>query len=356
MSLHTIVQNIQKAVKILVIASVVLVTLYFTFQIIGIIGKILNPPKAVLPEQKFGNLSAIKFSKSTIDGNFKFNINTLSGKLPEFKDRANVYKISQPKLLLINTKTVREKAAGINFVDKGSNQFNETMTPPTSYRWDIIENNLIKTLYMDSRTYNFRYITSYKTYPPILEAGLVNNDESVKSAVSGFLVNLALIQSDIDDTKTTIRGLMMKNGMLLPADNTANIQIFRVNLFQKDVNNLPIFYNNYPFSSMSFFILARAHDANDVVEAEFFHQQIDANEKPSDYPLKTIDEAYAELEQGNSYITNYNGSSESIAITDVKLGYYMTDKDQEYLMPVYLFLGENDFSALVQAIPNTSLK
>jgi hypothetical protein len=58
------------------------------------------------------------------------------------------------------------------------------------------------------------------------------------------------------------------------------------------------------------------------------------------------------MQAGNAYIINPRNLS-SVVITSIELGYYESHTEQNYLLPIYVFIGNNGFMAYVSAIhPN----
>ena len=85
-----------------------------------------------------------------------------------------------------------------------------------------------------------------------------------------------------------------------------------------------------------------------VVNARFFYQK--STDKSATYPIKTAEEAFEELKNGKGRVVSQNGNDLNIVIKNVYLGFYSEGKLQDYLMPVIVFEGTNDFIAYVSAV------
>ncbi|MCL5432856.1 MAG: hypothetical protein M1524_01950, partial [Patescibacteria group bacterium] len=70
------------------------------------------------------------------------------------------------------------------------------------------------------------------------------------------------------------------------------------------------------------------------------------------YPIKTADESFSDLQRGDAYIVSYDGTDPNIKIKNVYLGYYLGDTEQDYLMPIVVFEGNDNFVAFISAIKN----
>lgn len=74
-------------------------------------------------------------------------------------------------------------------------------------------------------------------------------------------------------------------------------------------------------------------------------------DSPEIYPLKSAETAWQELQSGQGYVAYAGEGSQSDAIIrNVYLAYYGSKKYQQYLQPIYVFTGDRNFEAYVQAI------
>lgn len=361
MTLHKTVVLIQKTAKIVLIGGGSILSLIILFRIGVLMKDILFPKPPELPNARFGKLPAIPFGEPALTDKFTYAVETITGSLPTLTDRVNVYKIIHNDTTLLNAKEADRKAAAIDFIDSQGNYIPHKALTPTDYEWTDSSDLLPRTLTMDINTYNFVLDSDFLSYPPITQSTYIANQDGGKGLVSRMLNSMNLLSDDIDQKKTTAEILTVKNGTLIPAVSLSTAQIMRINFFQKDIDELPIFYPRYPYSTMDFYVTSRALDITDVVEGHFSHQQVKLPDPklpdPADsasYPIKTADEAFKELQAGKGFIANYSGSSKNINITDVSLGYFLGDKKMDYIMPVIVFHGEEgQFYGFVSAIQDS---
>lgn len=351
MTLHQTVVFFHKTVKWSAIIGGTGFTIYMLFTIGNFFYGVFYPPPPILPDVKFGKLIPLPFPESTIKESFNYSIDTLTGELPQFADRVKVYKIVQNKISLFNVQNSREKAAAIGFREEINNQFRELEITTSKYQWQVVSNNLLRTLIMDTNTYDFKLSSAYRTYAGINNMTSTRSVENAKVMVNTLLNKMEYSTEDIDETKTKVRLLQLKNGVLIPADSLDTTQIMRVDFFQKDVDEIPIYYNEHPFSALYFFTLASGSNEDSVLEGSYMHQRL--SEEVGEYPIKTAAEAFEELKAGRAFISNYYGTSLSIPITDVRLGYYIGNTRQEYIVPIIVFQSKDNFFAFVSAIKDS---
>lgn len=353
MSLHTTVSNIHKSVKYAIILGGVIFIIFLLTRISGVVYRIAFPPPPVLPNVRFGKLPPVPFPKGSVNYNFNYSLNTLTGKLPEIPEHIRIYKISVDPVTLLNVQKARQKVAAINFTNYTGAQYRETAISPTKYSWEVVSNNVLRSITMDIDTYNFTLSSSYKTYPAVLNQGYAGSEDAAKELLTKYLTAMSLNPNDINPDSTKVHQLMLKNGVLITAPSFSETQVYQIDLYQNDIVQLPIYYPTWPYSTMSFLVAVRASGKDDLLEGRFFHQNI--AKEYGVYPLKTAEEAYEELKKGDAYISNYYGTSDNVKITDVKLGYFLANSKQDYLMPVILFQSKDNLYAFVSAIRDDCL-
>jgi hypothetical protein len=81
-------------------------------------------------------------------------------------------------------------------------------------------------------------------------------------------------------------------------------------------------------------------------QIKFFDKSV---EQVGVYPIRSGDEAFADLKKGKGFIVSLPPVTK-ITIRKMFLGYFDPDVFQEYLQPVYVFLGDGDFVGYVPAV------
>lgn len=87
---------------------------------------------------------------------------------------------------------------------------------------------------------------------------------------------------------------------------------------------------------------------DEVVALENYYYQIDYSDVAT-YPLRSVETAWQELLAGQAYVVNPRRVQDAV-IRQVELGYYESHQEQNYLVPIYVFSGENGVVAYVQAL------
>lgn len=338
-SLSSTTQLTRLALKWLGIGIVATLGILILFRIGIFIKSQITPPPP--PNTSFGKLPQIKFPPTSSKNNSSYTINTLTGSLPVFSDRAYVYEIldDEPQLLALSNTSSRLSNIG----------FEEDPTPisDTTYEW--IQNDesskLPKKIIFDIFSGDYNLSSPFLSDSSVLSANNLPNQTAAIEIAKSFMSSISPIPDDIDFEKTKTNILAIKNGRLEQATSLSNTQVVKVSFLQRDLNGIPVIYSD-PNSSTANVFVSGGPTSPQVVKADFFHQSIASSS--ATYPIISANQAFDKLKKGEAFITNAL-SDDKISINKVFLAYYISDQKQKYAMPVVVFMGEG-FSAYVSAI------
>jgi hypothetical protein len=340
--------------KFVSIAAAVLIVLFLSFQGILIILRIINPPQIVPPDQKYGQLQTSLIIPAN-QPKLTYQLNTIIGNLPVFPDRVRVYKIKQPESELLALQKARET---LNLPNIGYST-GERLIQPDIYEWS---NSIGGKITYNIKSKNFQVLSGI----PYNDTGVrFDQNHDLTSDVLEYVQTLGADTSDIDQQNPKIQYYTANGTTLVPQENKENAYLARVDLYQnevlidpftlqldeaKNIESLPIYYENPDTSNQSF--LVKAGDSNTtIVSGTYKHFFIDTSDFGT-YPIKTSADAYNDLQNGRAVIFP-NDQTETVYITEVSLAYYMPAEGGTYLFPIYIFKGK-DFTAYVDALGKTS--
>ncbi len=298
----------------------------------------LTPPPP--PQAAFGKLPSIPFPNQVIE-NLTYSLDTLTGFLPNFPDRAKVYRIivSQPTLLGLDK--TRQKVAQIGFTSLG------TQISEDTYQWIDQVSDFQRTITMNIFSSDFALSSPYLVSQSLGKFSGQDEKDRATELAKSFLSDISLLPQDIDESKTKNTLYSIDNSTLNLTSKISNTKIVKVDFFQKNLDGLSIYYDQGISSTMDFLIGKESNELK-IVNARFFHKNI--SEKASTYAIKTASEAFSELQKGKAYIAYKPADTVEFTIRKVSLGYYMGADQQEFMMPVVVFEGSNDFVAYVSAV------
>lgn len=328
-----------KVGKWLLIILGILIGMFLLIRGLFFIKELISPTPPPAPTVTFGKIPKPYFPQG-IKKEFKFTIDTLSGELPQFPDRSKVYKLGKSEPDILAVERMSEKAVSLGFSQEAE-QLSENV-----YRWrDPTSPNRI--LVVNVLLGEFNLSSDY-----IFSEGLLNNQGVISETSSintakDFLLSMGLYPQDLDETKTKTIPLKIDGGSLYEVKKPSETKIINIHFYQKDVDELPIVYSLGSGSSMQLTV-AGGNQKEEVIDGRYFYQN--RTEESATYPIITSEKAYDELKKGNAFIASHEGTDTNIVIKKVYLAYYSPGKIQDYLTPVVVFEGKDNFFAYVPAI------
>jgi len=344
----TTLNTAKKETKILLkwggISLLIIFILFIGIKSLTFIISLFTPSSP--PEASFGKLPQIPFPNQ-IKENISYSLDTLTGFLPNFSDRAKVYKIAPEPPTLLGLDKTRKKISKIGFNSDGVQIAEDT------YQW--VDQNataqkttpLQRTIIMNIFSSNFTLSSSYLVTPSLQTFSGPDEINQVTKIAKSFLSAMSLSLQDIDEKKTKITSYSIEKSTLAPTSKISNTKIVKVDFFQKDIDRLPIYYDKGISTTINF-LVGKEKNTLEIVDARFFHKNI--SKTSSTYAIKTALQAYSELQKSKAYIAYKPADMVEFTIKKISLGYYMGADQQEYLMPIVVFEGNNDFVAYVSAV------
>jgi hypothetical protein len=123
-----------------------------------------------------------------------------------------------------------------------------------------------------------------------------------------------------------------------------------VDFSRPDLGGIPVVSSTY-YNTQNYVLMAFYTNGDYKVLKSQIQYQERSTDQIGVYPVRTGDEAYADLQKGEGYIIQNPTKEKSVTIKKMFLAYFDSDQTQQYLQPVYVFLGEeNNFVAYVPAI------
>lgn len=341
-TLHKVTEETKAIFKWMVITILAVILIIFLYGIGKGIKEYYYPTPPPPPTVSFGKLPPIEFPQNSVEQNFSLTVNTLTGVLPTLPDQIKVYPIDLPSPNLLDLSRAQDKISQAGFSTNGEKvsytlySFVQNQKPFATITFNIVTNNFT----LSSNIFTNKSIATAKTPP---------DENTAISAAENFMSTLSVLPDDLDSSKTKSTFLKVGNSDLIPATSQSDAVAVRIDFYQKNVNDLPIYYP-IPNSSTMSFTEVQGDTQPQIIKADFSHYAIDSNS--STYPIKTAKEAFSELKNGNAYIASYSQANDSIQIKNVLLGYYLSNKDEKYLMPIIVFEGDNNFVGYVSAVNN----
>ncbi len=339
----------RQAVKFAVIGIVVLIvgrtllTAAINFYVA------MNPPPPPPPTVGFGILPAITFpATSQASSVTSYRLETPTGRLPAFGDRAKVFLMTKTRLGLLSDQKAKQIAAQYDFV------FAPEVLDSTTYRWTKSQ-PLESTLQIDLNTFYLTMSTDYLSRPELLSRGELPSQVEAVSRVKAMLGAGGLLPADTATASADVTYLKALGGDLQPAVSFSDADYIEVDITRTPIDLKYRMYTPEGYKGTIHAIVAKGLQQNEsIVKLELHHQEADYTQVHT-YPLRPVDTAWRMLQAGQGYVVSSGGAA-TATIRTVSMGYYDSFDQQSYLQPIYVFEGDGGFLAYVPALDQTYIQ
>lgn len=327
---------------------------YGTFILIGLLGgkllldisltmwRKLHPPPPPPPTVSFGKLPKIEFPEKEKISGLEFQLETPTGTLPEFPDRAKVYFMPylRPNLLALDRAKKQAALMGFRTEPKAISE--------KIYKWTKV-NDGIFSLEMDIFSGSFIFSYDWQNDQTILLGKNLPGKEEAKREGQNFLKKAQILEKDLLEGRMGVFYFKPVGGKLVPAVSPSEASFAKVEMFRKNIDELPVLTPDPGKGIVSILISgSREYEKKVVrVESNYFPVKYDSW---GTYPIKTSAAAWQELKAGKGFIARWDGSGNKVIIRRVYLAYFDSPKPQEFLQPIIVFEGDNNFFAYVPAV------
>lgn len=301
--------------------------------------KAAHPPY-IPPTVKYGMMPKIVFpEKQFSKKNFTFEFPNDSA--PKFKDQAKVFIIYRPNSSFLALEDDTKTAADFGFT-----------TSPAEIKEGVYEfknDNLNRKLTMNVLDGSFKMEYPYLSDQMLLTPGNVPTKDSAINIASSFLKSGNKYAPDIEQGDKKVSYWKIEYDGLKAASSQSDANIARVDFYRKNLEeNTQILSPDVNKASVSVLVSGSSVDNKKVVQVDYKYANID-RESFSTYPIKTSEDALAELKAGN-YWPAVDVSSQNVIIRKMYLAYFEPVTLTNYMQPIYVFEGDNNFVAYVPAI------
>jgi hypothetical protein len=310
--------------------------------------KATHPEPPPPPTVGFGVMPSIEFPvQLEEDRPTSYRLETgLGNRLPEFNiDRAKVFLIPQKAPSLLADKEIKKIAATYGFI------FEPQLLNTRTYRWTKT-GTLDASLEIDIQNKTFLYKTNYLSKPELIVSSRRAPEEyEAVRRVKSFLDRTDLLADDIATSPGEVVFLKsLGGGDLEEAFSLSDADFIQVNLDRTVVDEKYEMYNPDPKKGVVTAIISGVLSGQQsIVDLEYHHREIDYTQIET-YPVRSARSAWQVLQSGGGFVAD-KGKAEEAIIRDVTIGYYEDwDNEQEYLQPIYVFTGDNDFVGYSSAI------
>lgn len=348
MTLTEFTYYFRKLLPFILIVFILFVVFYF-FIIFYL--KSIEPKKIESLSIKpiFGKINKPIIGKTaTASSDFKFILDTIEGKPKTATLSAKVFFLP-PKTALFGY------LSKIYLIAKSLDFNTEIVRHKIKDKKAVFEDEE-KKFTVDIANFNFEYQYKYENNAQLFENVVLPENEDIKEKVRAFLRITGRNPEELARGRENLIYLIydISSNQFKQTLKKQEANAVKIDFFRPDIDNFPIVSPNY-FTSQNFVILTSKDGQDKILKAQikYFEKE---DQQVGIYPLKSAEEVWQDLKNNRNFIISADDNQPSIIIKKMFLGYFDPDIDQDYLQPVYVFLGDEGFVAYVSAVKNEYTK
>jgi len=303
-----------------------------------------HPPPPAPPNVYFGLLPKVEFPKEIIPENLTIKMETKTGSLPQASSSARVYFMPKTSPTFFGPEKARNQAKLMGFtsqpliLSKDLYQWIDTALPLRKLTMNVI---------------NFNLFLNYNVSGDInlLKQENIPDKSQAQELSQSILSQYDLIPPDLK-YPPQVTYLTWNKGNFLPTESLTEANFVKIFYARANTSEGPFVYPDN-LALIKMILSASSDQSKKVILLEYNYNLIDYDIYAT-YPLKSIQQAFNELEQKKAYFNNFQ--SQNATVRDIYLAYYEQLADQTFVQPVFVFTGDDDFKAYVPAISSDWVK
>lgn len=345
----------RRMVKYGIFATIIITILRFAWGFGADIYRQAVPPKLPPATMGFGPLDPIIFPDKKIElPELEYTVETADGRLPNFPKQMRVYAMPQLTSNFSSYDSMIQTAAAFGFTQEPIQlkerlyQFNHGSIP-VDMKSDIV-----------TKTFTISFNLAADA-SPLSNRSLTVNE--AKEVVVSKLKQAKSFPADLEgETESLFLKVQAKN--LVRALALQDAQLVQINLFRSPITigdettgitEFPIVTFDPNKANVWFIVSGSGEENKDIIAGEYRYLPVDRNLFET-YNIKTAEEALNDLVSGEAYISNLGLNLDgNITIRRIYLAYYDPNDVANFMQPVIVFEGEDDFLAYVPAVTKDSI-
>lgn len=334
----------RQIIKATLIFTAVFFTLKTSFSLAIAYWRQHHPPPPPPPNVAFGKLPPLFSFKKQGERPTNFSLETVEGGLPSLPSQAKVYFVLPQESRFLALEKTNQLARRLGFVQEPE-KLKENL-----YRYHNPVTNT--TLTINPLTWSFKLSYPYLTDQTLTTFYLPPSNQEIINSAWTMLTKINREHPDITQDKVEVHYWKLTPTKLVPAPSLSEANLAQVNFFREKIEGqYPIYPPNLNQPNIWALVSGAPSENKKIVQFQYTYFPID-KEKFATYPLKPIEQAWEELKKGEYHLAKISPQKKStpVVIRKIYLAYLDPSQPTNFLQPIYVFEGDNDFVAFVAAV------
>ena len=296
-------------------------------------------PAKLPPTMRYGLLPKTVFPKKEFEKK-EFRAELADDAFPKFEDQIKVFVIYRPDRDFLALEYDKKVARSLKFEGE-----------PKKIRSGVYEfrnDNLNQVLTMNVLEGSFVLKYPYLEDQTLLTPGKVPGKEGAIAAASAYLETAGKLGDELKEGEKRVSFWKIEYDGLKAAESRSEANVARVDFFRKAIDGLKVVGVQTARAPVAVLVSGAKVDSKKVVEVDYKSMEID-EESFSTYPIKTVEAAWSDLKKGN-YWPASDTADDAVVIRNIYLAYFEPITLTNFLQPVFVFAGSDNFVAYVTAV------
>lgn len=344
-SLTEIAQTTKKAIKYGSIGLLLIIILKLSYNIFIDYWEKAHPKPPPAPTVSFDKLPSLHFPQTEKATQLEYELQTSSGELPDLGTQSKVFLSFYKRPNLLAEEKAKNEAAKLGFMDKAKIINEETL------RWDK-QTQVNQTLQMNIYSGAFTLAFDWQSHKETILAAEAPAEEEAISQTINFLKRIERLEKDLENGRFETEYGQIKGLKISPALSLSEANVTRVNVFRQNIEEMPVVTADPQKGIVSLLFSGIASVDQRIMEADFNYFPVNL-EQVATYPIKSSSQAWEELINNQAFVSNWQpleADKKQVIVRKIYLAFYDSWEPQNYLQPVFVFEGDDDFQALLPAV------
>lgn len=297
-------------------------------------------PKYIPPTVRYGLLPKTVFPEKQFEKK-NFALELPNDVLPEFKDQAKVYVVYRPISSFLALEDDTKTAKDFGFV-----------SAPTEVKPGVYEfknDTLNQTLTMNVLEGSFKLTYPYQSDQTLLNPGGVPDKAGAIEIAKSFLKAGNKLTPDLDEGENKVSYWQIDAEELKPVTSQSDANMARVDFYRKSLEeDFKVLSTDINKAPVSVLVSNSSTEGKKILEVNYKYANVN-RESYSTYPVKTTEQAVADLKSG-AYWPASDVAKSDVIIRQIYLAYFELVTLTNYMQPIFVFEGDDNFVAYVPAV------
>ncbi len=326
--------------------GIIAISILWSLSVLAYKAYLAAHPPYVAPTVKYGLLPRLVFPERDIASNKNFTFELPNDAVPEFSDQAKVYIIYNPNTTFLALQEDIQTAAAFGFTS-------EPVETETGI-YKFIDSKTNKTLVVNVTTGDFTITYPYTSDQMLLKPDAMPSKSEAIAIATNFLTKGSKYTDDLKNGDKMVTFWQIEGDGLKSVSAQSQANAARVDFYREKLDEKSVFSNNFGQASVSVLVSGSTLEAKKIIGVNFKDMRVN-KASYSTYPIKTGQEVVDSLNSGNYWIAK-DVTTKDVIIRNIYLAYFEPINLTNYLQPIFVAEGDNNFVAYIPAVNSGYIK